>query len=176
MTETAIIDWGHKKPDSWALIGGSTMGTEQFEDEIFDDALSRSYEHPQQIKDVTMVVSCDLEGAKSDREYQCQPRKFYWRSKRLIDYFVNSWKNFVIYQGLEDYSGSQGDTIASFLTSTDVWSNDEHDEHVRRGVYTHTYKRKILFTKALEMKISELPRWKPSVIIGKRNFEEEDVQ
>lgn len=175
--EAAIKNWGYQGYNSWSSSGGSTMGAVQFEDEVYDDALSRSYENPGQAQDVTMVVSCDLEGAKSDWEHQCQPKKFLWRSKHLIDYLTNAWKNFIVYEGLEDYSGSQGEAVATLLTFPDVWSHTaEHEEHAFRGVYIPKYRRNVIFTKTLEFKTSELPRWKPSAIIGKRNFEDEDAQ
>jgi len=175
--EAAIQNWGYKKDNPWSLIAGSTMGAIQFEDEIYDDALSRSYEYTGQVQDVTVVVSCDLEGAKSDQVNQCQPKKILWRSKQLIDYFTNAWKNFIIYEGLEDYSGSQGESVTTFLTVPNIWDHyADYEENAYRGVYTPKYIKNVIFTKTLELKTSELPRWKPSAIIGKRNFEEEDVQ
>lgn len=57
MTGAAIQNWGYKKDSSWSSIAGSTIGAMQFEDEIYDDALSRSYEYPGQAQDVTVVVS-----------------------------------------------------------------------------------------------------------------------
>lgn len=174
--ETAIQNWGHRKYQTWPSIGGSTMGATQLEDEIFDDALSRSYEHPGLSQDVTMVVSCDLEGAKSDHRHQCQVKKIYWRPKNLKDYFANVWKNFIIYQGLEDYAGSQGEVAATMHTLQGIWGHTNHEESFHRGVYTPKYKRTVLFSKTMELNTSELPRWKPTAIIGKRNFEVEDAQ
>ncbi len=173
--ETAIQNWGHQKYQIWPSIGGSTMGATQLEDEVFDDALSRSYEHPGLSQDVTIVVSCDLEGAKSDQKRQCHAKKIYWRSKLLIDYFTNAWKNFFIYEGLEDYSGSQGEAVAT-MNLSDIWDHTEHETSSYRGVYAPTYSRNVIFTKTLRLKTLELPRWKPTAIIGKRNFEVEDVQ
>lgn len=174
--ETAIQNWGHQKYQTWPSIGGSTMGATQLDDEFFDDALSRSFEHPSLSQDVTVLVSCDLEGAKSDQERRCQPKKIYWRSKHLIDYFTNVWKNFFVYEGLEDYSESQSEAVATMHTLPNIWSHTEHEEFSCRGVYTPKFKRNVIFTKTLKLKTSELPRWKPTAIIGKRNFEVEDAQ
>ena len=175
--EAAIQKWANQKYQTWPLIVGSTMGGTQLEDEVYDDALSRSYEHLGLSQDVTVVVSCNFEGAKSDQENRCQPKKNFWRSKHLIDYLTNMWKNFIVYEGLEDYSGSQGESVTTLLTIPDIWNHPTgYEEHAYRGVYTPKYKRNIIFTKTLELKTLELPRWKPSAIIGKRNFEEEDVQ
>ena len=64
-----------------------------------------------------------LKAAKSDQENQCQPKKILWRPKQLIDYFTNAWKNFIIYEGLEDYSGSQGEAVATLLTLPNIWGH-----------------------------------------------------
>lgn len=177
MIEAAAQNWGYKKDNLWSSIAGSTMGAFQTEDEMYDDALFRSYEYPGQAQDVTVVVSCDLEGANSDQKNQCQPKKVLWRSNPLIDYFNNVWKNFIIYEGLEDYSGSPGESVTTLLTIPNLLSRRTDDEaNTYKGVYIPKYKKNVIFTKTLEFKTSELPRWKPSAIIGKRNFEEDDVQ
>jgi hypothetical protein len=42
-------------------------------------------------------------------------------------------------------------------------------------VFSPRYQRKILFTKPIEIRTADLPRWKPKNIIGMRTFEEEEV-
>ena len=42
-------------------------------------------------------------------------------------------------------------------------------------VFSPKYRRKVLFTKLIEVRTADLPRWKPKNIIGMRTFEEEDV-
>ncbi len=44
-----------------------------------------------------------------------------------------------------------------------------------RGVFPANCRRKVLFTKKVKLKTSDLPRWKPKAIIGLQTFEEEDV-
>jgi len=60
-----------------------------------------------------------------------------------------------------------------------VWSNlSRYDQSLPtdwRGVFPTNYPRKVLFSKPVTFKTSELPRWKPKNIIGLRTFEEEDA-
>lgn len=58
----------------------------------------------------------------------------------------------------------------------DIWGQIEHQEVNQRGIYSPKYERNVLFSKTLTFKTSELPRWKPTAIIGKRNFEVDDAQ
>ncbi len=52
---------------------------------------------------------------------------------------------------------------------------DQPEATNARGVFPTNYHRKVLFTKKVTLKTSELPRWKPKNIIGLRTFEEEDA-
>jgi hypothetical protein len=59
---------------------------------------------------------------------------------------------------------------------SDIWGQIEHHELKQRGIYSPKYERNVLFSKTVTLKTSELPRWKPTAIIGKRNFEVDDGQ
>ena len=40
------------------------------------------------------------------------------------------------------------------------------------GVFPTNYRQKVLFTKKVRLRISELPRWKPKTIINLKKFDE----
>ena len=56
-----------------------------------------------------------------------------------------------------------------------LWRYDQPEPADARGVVLTNYRQKILFTKNVSFKTSELPRWKPKTIIGLRTFEEKDA-
>jgi hypothetical protein len=174
--ETSGQYWKNNRYHPGTLIGGSTMNEVQLEDEIYDDALSRSYDHSCQAQNVTMVVSCDLEGAKSDQDKICHAKRIYWRPRLLRDWFSDTCKNFIVYQGLEDYSGSPGGAVATMLLLANILPDAESKENTTRGTCALEFERNVIFSERINLKTSELPRWKPSVIIGKNIIEENDAQ
>lgn len=50
----------------------------------------------------------------------------------------------------------------------------EPDPRVWRGVFVVDAPRKVLFTKRVHVKIADLPRWKPHIVIDRRTLERGD--
>jgi len=81
----------------------------------------------------------------------------------------------IVYHVIEDDLGFPGEAVGSVSPWPVLWRYDQPEPADSRGVFPTNYRRKVLFTKQVTLRTSELPRWKPKAIIGLRMFEEEDV-
>lgn len=123
---------------------------------------------------VAVIVACVSVGGKPDIDYVCEGQKYFWRraGRQGLNY-VSGGQPF-IYEALEEYLGFPGEAVASMSILPEFWEHGEPEPKRLRGVFSHTSRRKVLFSETLKFKTVELPRWKPKVIIGLRTFEEED--
>ena len=127
-----------------------------------------------QSRGVAVIVTCASVGGKSDIDYVCEGKKYFWRRAGTLGLKYASGRQPFIYETLEEYLGVPGEAIASMSPWPDLWERVEPEPTRLRGVFPHTSHRKVLFSETLKFKTADLPRWKPKVIIGLRTFEEED--
>ena len=160
----------------WTSVDSSTITSSQIDVGDLEDSWDRYNYIPVQNQGVKALVSCDIDDEQSGFERKCQIKKFFWRSKPVIDYLHSVGNNLIVLEGSEDYLGFTGEAVATMFKWPDIWGQIEYQEVNQRGVYSPKYERNVLFSKTLSFKTSELPRWKPTTIIGKRNFEVEDAQ
>ena len=64
-------------------------------------------------------------------------------------------------------------TLAEMLASS-VTQQAEPVESTWRGVFSVQHKRTLIFTQVLELRIRDLPRWKPQVFVSRRVREATD--
>ena len=174
--ENITQTWEDPSEQIWASVDSSTITKTQIDVGDLEDSWDRYNYIPVQTQDVTVLVSCEFGDEKSELERKCQIKKFLWRPKHLIDFIHSAGNNVIVLEGSEDYLGFTGEAVATMFKWPDIWGPIEHQEVSQRGIYFPKYERNVLFSKTLTFKTSELPRWKPTAIIGKRNFEVDDAQ
>jgi hypothetical protein len=120
---------------------------------------------------VAVLVPCESGSGELNLDYSCVGKKYLWRRPTLHGLSMMP----MIYYVIEDDLGFPGEAVGSVSPWPLLWRHDEPEFADSRGVFPTNYRRKVLFTKKVTLRTSELPRWKPKAIIGLRTFEEEDV-
>ena len=174
--ENITQNWENRSEPIWASVDSSTITNAQIDVEDVEDSSDRYNYIPFQTHGVTALVSCEIGGERSEFERKCQIKKYFWHPKHLIGYLNSFRNNVILLEGSDDYQGFSGDAVATMFKWPDFWGQIEYQEVNQRGVYSPKYERNILFSKTLMFKTSDLPLWKPTTIIGKRNFEVDDAQ
>jgi len=128
-----------------------------------------------QCADVAVFVGHASVSDKSNITYLSEDKKYFWRPAISLGLVYASGKQPYICEVLEEYLGFPGEAVGSVSPWPGLWRQSNPQPTDLRGVFPANYPRKVLFTKLLTFKTSELPRWKPKNIIGLRTFEEEDA-
>ena len=128
-----------------------------------------------QSADVAVFVGPASVSDKSNITYPSKDKKYFWRQAISPGLAYASEKQPYIYEVIEEYLGFPGEAVGSVSPWPGLWRQSNPQPTDLRGVFPTNYTRKVLFTKLLTFKTSELPRWKPKNIIGLRTFEEEDA-
>jgi hypothetical protein len=128
-----------------------------------------------QSPDVAVLVACPSGSGKPDLVNLHEGKKYFWRTVIPPGLVSASGRQPYIYEVLEEYIGFPGEAVGSVFSWPELWRQSELRPTDLRGVFPADYPRKVLFTKPITFKTSELPRWKPKSIIGLRTFEEEDA-
>jgi hypothetical protein len=124
-----------------------------------------------------VIVACSSGGGKGEvasvTSFQ-GGRKYLWQPLcgRAIGYSTR--RRPFIYVALEELLGFPGEMAATTSFLPELWVQEEQEPIGLRGTFFHTPQRKVLFSQVVELKIADLPRWKPKVMIGKPTFEGED--
>lgn len=150
----------------------SYIGTADIELEDFADT-DKSAKKPS--VDVAVLVACESGSRELNLDYSGAGKKYLWR--RAVSHGLVYTPNMmpIIYQVSEDDLGLPGEAVGSVSPCFLLWRHDGSEPADSRGVFPTNYRRKVLFTKKVKLKTSDLPRRKPKAIIGLRTFEEEDV-
>ena len=132
---------------------------------------------PPQPHNITILITCNLESDRPDKERICQIRKLFWREPPTQKFSRGITNDAIVLESPEEHLGfTAGVDTATTGLGSEMWEQAEAQESIWRGIYSPSYKKKVLFSKTLTFKTSELPRWKPKAIIGKRNFEDDDAE
>ena len=150
----------------------SYIGTADIELEDFADT-DKSAKKPS--VDVAVLVACESGSRELNLDYSCVGKKYLWRRAASHGLVCTSSMMPMIYHVIEDDLGFPGEAVGSVSPWPLLWRYGEPEPADSRGVFPTNYRRKVLFTKKVTLRTSELPRWKPKAIIGLRMFEEEDV-
>ena len=97
---------------------------------------------------------------------------FRWGGQKFRD---SSMAPRYFYEANEDSLGFPDEAVGSVSPWPALWRHIDPPPMDLRGVFYAKYPRKELFSKIVNFKTAELPRWKPKAIIGLRTVEEEDV-
>jgi hypothetical protein len=99
-------------------------------------------------------------------DYSCVGKKYLWR--RAVSHGLVYTPNMmpIIYQVSEDDLGLPGEAVGSVSPCFLLCRHDGSESADSRGVFPTNYRRKVLFTKKVKLKTSDLPRRKPKAIIG----------
>jgi hypothetical protein len=113
-------------------------------------------------------VSLESGSGKPDLINLYEVKKYFWHP-------AISGRQPYIYEVLKEYLGFPGEPVGSVSPWPELWQHREPQPAEGRGVFYTNYPRKIMFSKTVTFKTSELPRWKPKTIIGLRTFEEKNA-
>jgi hypothetical protein len=149
----------------------TTMETADIEPEDFSDTNELA---KKSFADITLVPF-EVGSGKPIPAYPHEEKKYLWHQAISSGLVYTSGMIPIIYQVLEDDFGFPGEAVGSVSPWPVLWRHDQPAPVDERGVFPTNYRQKVLFTKKVALRISELPRWKPKTIIGLRTFEEEDV-
>ena len=158
-----------ESPDS---ATATTMEMATVEPEEFEErtALQRT-----QSADVAVLVAGEPGGGETNLANLGERKKYFWFPAISPGSAYTSVMMPIIYQVLEDDLGFPGEAVGSVSPWPVLWRQSEPQPADLRGVFRTNYPRKLLFTKPVTFKTSELPRWKPKTIIGLRTFEERNA-
>lgn len=123
----------------------------------------------------TQAIAVVIVGSRSETEMTFIPqhewRKYFWRIGNVPYSIQPELKPLLVYEATDAQLGFPGDAIASMSPWPELWRLEELEPRPWRGVFTFTHKYKVLFSKALSFRITELPRLKPHVMIDRRTQE-----
>ena len=150
----------------------SYIGTAGLEPEDFADTIETAIKPS---VNVAVLVAHQPGSGEPDFDYSSAGKKYLWRRAASHGLAYTSGMMPIVYQVIEDDLGFPGEAVGSISPWPVLWRYDQPEHADLRGVFPTNYRRKVLFTKKVTLKTSDLPRRKPKVIIGLRTFEKEDV-
>jgi len=140
-----------------------------------EDILKRTRLPINQSPDVAVLVACPPGMGKSDLVNLYEGKKYFWYPAISPGLMYASGRKPYIYEVIEEYLGFPGESVGSVSPWPELWQYGEPQQTEGRGIFYTNYPRKIIFSKPVTFKTSELPRWKPKTIIGLRTFEERNA-
>jgi hypothetical protein len=170
--QSALQYW----PENWSNVDSSTLASDQIDIEPPDNTYQIHELTRPQTHNITVLASCSMPYNILYREQECHLRKIYWRRSLPQDFYQNP-KIEIFYLDTPEDSlfPASGENMATLEYWPKLLEKSVLDDIKRKGVYSLNIKRKLLFSKTFTFQLSELPRKKPSAIIGKRNFEEDNA-
>jgi hypothetical protein len=82
----------------------------------------------------------------------------------------------VAIEGTEGGLGFSGDRVVFLAHRGMRWPDPEEESAVWRGVFSPTYRWKVLLEKRVEIQTAKLPRWQPQITLDHRWLSCEDVR
>jgi hypothetical protein len=79
-----------------------------------------------------------------------------------------------VYGTPEEYLAPSNVAIATTSLWPELWKESEPDSKLWRGIFNPIYDRKVLFSEEVVLRIADLPRWQPKVMIDRRTLEREN--
>ena len=150
----------------------SYIGTAGLEMEDFADTIETAKKPS---INVAILVARQPGSGEPNFDYSSAEKKYLWRraASHGLAYIPGMMP--IIYQVIEDDLGFPGEAVGSVSPWPLLWRYDQPEPTDSRGVFPTNYRRKVLFTKKVTLKTSELPRWKPKNIIGLQTFDGKDA-
>ncbi len=125
--------------------------------------------------DVAVLVASKSGSGEPNLDYSCMGKKYLWRRTASYELAYTLGMMPIIFQVIEEDLEFPEEAVGSVSPSPALWRYEQPEPTDLRGVFHTHYPRKVIFTKPVTFKTSELQRWKPKKIIGLRTFEEEDA-
>lgn len=101
-------------------------------------------------------------------------QKYFWGKEGNFSSPRKARGLYLIYEAPEEEFRSSGETITSPSSYSEIWQTGELPTFPWRGIFAPKHRRKILFTKNMTFRTSELPRRKPHIEIDRRTLERID--
>jgi len=76
----------------------------------------------------------------------------------------------LVYYGTREEGLEGNPEIKAKLSQPGLWQHPEPDSSVWRGVFSPLYHPKVLFSRQIEVRTADLPRWKPRITIDRRTL------
>lgn len=180
MEEKEIVEaidqaWQDLFSPMWEHLESTTATTMEMATIETEDIAKRTRLSRRQSPDVAVLVACPSGSGKPDLVNLYEVKKYFWRPAISPGLVYASGRQPYIYGVLEEYLGFPGESVGSVSPWPELWQYGEPQQTEGRGVFYTNYPRKIMFSKTVTFKTSELPRWKPKTIIGLRTFEERNA-
>ena len=121
---------------------------------------------------VVIIGSLSETGMAFISPQQC--RKYFWGIGNVPYSIQPELKPLLVYEATNEQLGFPGDAIASTSPWPELWQIEGFEPKPWRGVFTFTHKHKVLFSKTLSFRITELPRLRPHIVIDRRTRELRD--
>ena len=160
---------------TWGSSATNTLTTDGTADIEFDDFTDTYKLVRRPSADVAVLVASKSGSGKPTLDYSCMGKKYLWRRTASHRLAYTAGIMPIIFQVIEEDLGFPEEAVGSVSPWPALWRCKQPEPTDLRGVFPTNYPRKVLFTKQVTFKTSELPRWKPKKIIGLRTFEEEDA-
>ena len=173
----AAIDqaWQNLSYPIWEHLESTTATTMEMSIVETEDISKRTRLQRSQSPDVAVLVACPSGSGKPDLVNLYEVKKYFWRPAISPGLVYASGRQPYIYEVFEEYLGFPGESVGSVSPWPELRQYGEPQQTEGRGVFYTNYPRKIMFSKTVTFKTSELPRWKPKTIIGLRTFEERNA-
>jgi hypothetical protein len=123
---------------------------------------------------VATIISSLREEDVGEIAARALSRKYFWHVGNRPTMICSAQGFVFIYESSEECLGFPGEATASMSPWPELWRQTEPEPQLWRGVFSLTYDRRILFSKTIRVRTSELPRWKPQITISRRIVEMEN--
>ena len=124
------------------------------------------------------AIAVVIVGSRSETEMTSisphERRKYFWGIGNVPYSIQPELKPLLVYEATNEQLGFPGDAIASTSPWPELWQIEGFEPKPWRGVFTFTHKHKVLFSKTLSFRITELPRLRPHIVIDRRTRELRD--
>jgi hypothetical protein len=173
---------GIRYPDSGLLEqnGATTTTTQSYRRSAVNS------QNPKQINQTRHPNTADLivteespRGIILQNVLSLRPTKHYWRVLEQARLASKQANNYVLRFAASEEQFRQNDSGATTssisITSLDSDADLEDELRLHRDdAFSVTHKPEVLFSKQVELRTADLPRWKPHITIDRRMIEAED--
>jgi len=180
MEEKEIVEaidkaWQGLSYPFWEHLESTTATTMELAMIETEDIAKRTRLPIRQSVNVAVLVPFESGSGKPDVVYPYGGKKYLWCPAISPGAVYASGRQPYVYEVLEEYIGFPGESVGSVSPWPELFQYGEPQPTDGRGVFYTNYPRKVIFSKTVTFKTSELPRWKPKTIIGLRTFEERNA-
>ena len=115
------------------------------------------------------IASIPLLSSSSEGNSHESAKRYPWVTEKAS--FLTGRSDAITYLIQVECLGLQDESIATISPPPKLLPYREPEPGLGRGVFSPKYHRKVLFSQPVNFKTSDLPRWKPKVVIDRRTLE-----